>query len=147
MSLVTPRQQPPADASASSPRSEATPLTVMIVDDDAEWRQTLKTWLDREGFRTVALARADWIMPAIELHQPDVVVLDVQLPGPLSGLDLLDTLGRRWPGLSTIVTTAFGGAPVADTARRLGASAYIDKPFRISALVDVIRRVRPPART
>jgi DNA-binding NtrC family response regulator len=145
MSLVTPRQQPQAEASASSPQREATPLTVMIVDDDAEWRQTLKTWLDREGFRTVALARADWIMPAIELHQPDVVVLDVQLPGPLSGLDLLDTLGRRWPGLSTIVTTAFGGAPVADSARRLGASAYIDKPFRISALVDVIRRVRPPA--
>jgi DNA-binding NtrC family response regulator len=146
MPVVTARQQPPAEASQSFP-SGATAVTVMIVDDDAEWRQTLKTWLDREGFRTVALARADWMMPAIELHQPDVVVLDVQLPGALSGLDLVDLLGRRWPGLSTIVTTAFGGAPVAETARRLGASAYIDKPFRISALVDAIRKVRPAADT
>ncbi len=121
------------------------PLTVLVVDDDPEWRQTLKSWLDREGFRTVALARADWLVSAIELHQPDVVVLDVQLPGPLSGLDLVGTLGRRWPGLSIVVTTAFGGSRIADTARRLGASAYLDKPFRVSALVDEIRRLRRPA--
>jgi DNA-binding NtrC family response regulator len=113
---------------------------VLVVDDDDEWRQTLKSWLEREGFRTVALARADWIVQAIELHHPDVVVLDVQLPGPLTGLDLIEILGRRWPGLFIVVTTAFGGSPVADTARRLGASAYLDKPFRISSLVDVIRR-------
>ena len=142
---MTTRKPPPGEPPESSLSSDPSPMTVMVVDDDAEWRQTLKSWLDREGFRTVALARADWIIPAIELHHPDVVVLDVQLPGPLSGLDLLDTLGRRWPGLSTIVTTAFGGTPVADTARRLGASAYIDKPFRIGALVDVIRRIRPTA--
>lgn len=142
---MTPRQQPPAIAESPPVGHGTSPLTVMIVDDDAEWRQTLKTWLDREGFRTVALARADWIMPAIELHQPDVIVLDVQLPGPASGLDLVGTLGRRWPALFIVVTTAFGGTPTADTARRLGASAYIDKPFRISALVDVIRQVRPSA--
>jgi DNA-binding NtrC family response regulator len=116
----------------------------MVVDDDPDWRQTLKSWLEREGFRTVALARADWLMQAIELHQPDVLVLDVQLPGPLTGLDLLGALGRRWPGLFIVVTTAFGGAPTAETARRLGASVYLDKPFRISALVDAIRR-RPGA--
>lgn len=142
---VTPRQQPPDVAEAPPLTQGRSPLTVMIVDDDAEWRATLKSSLDREGFRTVALARADWIVPAIELHNPDVVVLDVQLPGPASGLDVVDTLGRRWPELFTVVTTAFGGTATADTARRLGASAYIDKPFRISALVEVIRRVRPSA--
>jgi len=142
---VTPRQQPPV-ADDAPPTHAGVPLTVMIVDDDAEWRQTLKTWLDRAGFRTVALARADWLIPAIELHQPDVLVLDVQLPGPATGLDLLGVLVRRWPELFIVVSTAFGGAPTADQARRLGASAYIDKPFRIGTLVDLIRRVRPRAR-
>jgi DNA-binding NtrC family response regulator len=131
--------------SASAVPAPADPFTVLVVDDDADWRQTLKTWLEREGFRTVVLARADWIAQAIELHRPDVVVLDVQLPGPVTGLDLIDVLGRRWPALFIVVTTAFGGAPVADTARRLGAAAYLDKPFRISALVDVIRRAQRPA--
>ncbi|MBM4441622.1 MAG: response regulator [Candidatus Rokubacteria bacterium] len=139
---MTGRHQPAAQD--QRPVSQgAGALTVMIVDDDAEWRQTLKTWLDRAGFRTVALARADWLVPAIELHQPDVLVLDVQLPGPATGLDLLDSLLRRWPDLFVVVSTAFGGAPTADTARRLGASAYLDKPFRIGALVELIRGVRP----
>jgi DNA-binding NtrC family response regulator len=138
-----PATSPSPDRRGPSPA--ARPLTVLVVDDDAEWRQTLKSWLEREGFRTVVLARADWIVQAIELHQPDAVVLDVQLPGPFTGLDLVGSLGRRWPGLFIVVTTAFGGTPTADTARRLGASAYLDKPFRISALVDVIRRARSPA--
>jgi DNA-binding response OmpR family regulator len=117
----------------------------MIVDDDAVWLQTLKTWLDREGFRTVVLARAEWIVPAIELYHPDVVVLDVQLPGRKTGLDLVGTLRRRFPALFIVVSTAFGGTATADTARRLGASSYLDKPFRISALVALMRQVRPSA--
>ena len=135
--MTTVRARPNEVRGGSAARG---PVTVMIVDDDPEWRQTLKSWLEREGFRTVVLARADWLMHAIELHQPDAVVLDVQLPGPLTGLDLLEVLGRRWPGLFIVVTTAFGGAPIAETARRLGASVYLDKPFRISALVDAIRQ-------
>ena len=135
----------PTTRGTPSAALETRPACVLIVDDDPEWRLTLKSWLEREGFRTVALARADWLMQAIELHQPDVVVLDVQLPGPLTGLDLIAALGRRWPGLFIVVTTAFGGAPTADAARRLGASVYLDKPFRISALVDAIRRRSIPA--
>lgn len=119
-------------------------MTVLVLDDDPEWRLTLKTWLEREGFRTVALARADWLTPAIELHQPEVVVLDVQLPGSQTGLELVETLTRRWPGLFIVVSTAFGGAQTADMARRLGASAYLDKPFRVSALVAVIRQAQRP---
>jgi DNA-binding response OmpR family regulator len=115
-------------------------LTVLLVDDDPDWRQTLKAGLEREGFRVVALGRAEWLLPAIDLHQPDVVILDVHLPGT-SGLDLLRTIGRRWPALFTIVTTAFGGSSVEDVARRRGASAYLDKPFRVSALLEEIRRV------
>jgi two-component system nitrogen regulation response regulator GlnG len=120
-------------------------LTVLLVDDDPDWRQTLKAGLEREGFRVVALGRAEWLLPAIDLHQPDVVILDVHLPGT-SGLDLLGTIGRRWPALFTIVTTAFGGSSVEDVARRRGASAYLDKPFRVSTLLDEIRRVPHPNR-
>jgi DNA-binding NtrC family response regulator len=120
-------------------------LSLLVVDDDPAWRDALKGWLEREGFRTIMLARADWIVPAVELHRPHVVVLDVNLPG-VSGLEVLDSLIRRWPALPVVIMTAFGGASVGETARRAGAAAYLEKPFRMAALVAEIRRVARPGR-
>ncbi len=114
-----------------------------MVDDDPAWRDALKGWLEREGFRAIMLARADWVVPAVELHRPDAVVLDVNLPGA-SGLDVLAALGRRWPSLPVVIMTAFGGPGVGDAAQRLGAAAYLEKPFRMAALVEEIRRVAVP---
>ena len=120
-------------------------VRLLVVDDDPAWRDALKGWLEREGFRAIMLARADWIVPAVELHRPDAVVLDVNLPG-VSGLDVLDSLIRRWPALPVLIMTAFGGPGVGDTAHRLGASAYLEKPFRMATLVAEIRRVARPGR-
>ena len=119
-------------------------LTLLIVDDDPAWRDALKEWLEREGFRAIMLARADWVVPAVELHRPDVVILDVNLPGA-SGLDVLGVLERRWPSLPLVIMTAFGGPGIGAEARRLGAAAYLEKPFRMGTLVDEIRRVAASA--
>ena len=126
-----PRSSPAAD--------DRRALSLLVVDDDPAWRDALKGWLEREGFRVVMLARADWVLSAVELHRPDVVVLDVNLPGA-SGLDVLGGLGRRWPTLPVIVMTAFGGPGVGDVARGLGAAVYLEKPFRMATLVTAIRR-------
>lgn len=115
-------------------------LTLLVVDDDPAWRDALKEWLEREGFRAIMLARADWVVPAVELHRPDAIVLDVNLPGA-NGLDVLAALGRRWPALPVVIMTAFGGPGVGADARRLGAAGYLEKPFRMATLVDEIRRV------
>jgi DNA-binding response OmpR family regulator len=123
---------------SSDPQSQT--LGLLVVDDDPAWRDALRPWLEAEGFRVVMLARGEWVVPAIELHQPDVVVLDVELPGA-SGLEVLDTLGRRWRTLPVIIMTAFGGPAVANAAREHGAAGYLEKPFRIGALVNEIRRV------
>jgi DNA-binding NtrC family response regulator len=130
----------PRDARNAVGGDRRSPLTLLIVDDDPAWRDALKGWLEREGFRAIMLARADWIVPAVDLHRPDAIVLDVNLPGT-SGLDVLGALGRRWPALPVVIMTAFGGPGVGDVARRLGAAGYLEKPFRMAALVDEIRRV------
>lgn len=125
---------------ASAPREvPKTSLTLLVVDDDVAWRDALKDWLEREGFRAIMLARSDWVVHAVDLHQPDVVVLDVNLPGA-NGLDVLGALERRWPALPVVVMTAFGGPTVGVEARRLGAAAYLEKPFRMATLVEAIRR-------
>ena len=124
----------------SPPPRDRARLSLLVIDDDPAWRDALKGWLEREGFRAIMLARADWVISAVELHRPDVIVLDVNLPGA-SGLDVLGLLGRRWPALPVLIMTAFGGPGVGDVARRLGAAAYLEKPFRMATLVAEIRRV------
>lgn len=115
-------------------------LSVLLVDDDDAWRLTVKDCLERDGVRVVGCSRGDWAMTAVQTHNPDVVVLDVQLPGR-SGLEVLRSVRHRWPGLPVIVTTAFGGSDVERAAEREGANAYIGKPFRMERLVAVVRRI------
>lgn len=115
--------------------------TLLVVDDDEAWRAALKDSLDAEGFRVIVLARAEWTMSAIELHRPDLVILDNQMPGQFLGLELLPLLCNRWPSLPIIMVSAFGGTLTAGQALRLGAASYLDKPFRIADLVTEIRRV------
>lgn len=114
--------------------------TVLLVDDDDDWRIALSRWLERERLRVVALARGEWVVSAIELHHPDLVILDVNLPG-MNGFDLLGTVRARCPEVRVLVTTAFGGPAMAQSARRLGADGYLDKPFRLADLLSEIRRL------
>jgi DNA-binding NtrC family response regulator len=115
--------------------------TVLVVDDDEAWRAALKDSLEREGFHVVAVARSEWTLPAIELYRPAVLVLDNVMPGPTLGLELLPALRRRWPDLPIVMMTAFGGMTTADEARRQGATAYFDKPFRVADLAGEIHRL------
>jgi DNA-binding NtrC family response regulator len=117
--------------------------TVLVIDDDATWRVTLEGWLARGGFRVVGLSRKEWLTGAAEPRSMDVAVVDIDVPG-LDGLEVLTLLRRRWPNVPVIVTTAFGGAGVADLARRRGAAGYLEKPFRMAELVTELRRMAPP---
>jgi DNA-binding response OmpR family regulator len=115
--------------------------TILVVDDDTAWLATLETWLAHDGFRVIGISRGEWVVQAVDFHEPDAVVLDIHLPGA-DGLDILGQLRRRQPDIPVIVMTAFGGFALEDRARRLGAAGYFDKPFRLSDLVTALRRVR-----
>lgn len=120
--------------------SAAHPTTILFVDDDSAWRVVLDRWFKGAGLRSIGLARGEWITHAIERYQPDVVLLDIQLSGR-DGLYVLEDVRRRWPALPVVVMTAFGGKQTADLARHLGASGYLDKPFRMDELTAELMRV------
>jgi DNA-binding NtrC family response regulator len=115
--------------------------SVLVVDDDMAWLSSVERWLAREGFRVIGMSRGQWVVQAVDFHQPDAVVLDVHLPG-VDGLDVLGQLRRRRPEIPVIIMTAFGDLDVADRARRLGAADYFNKPFRLNDLVNSIRHLR-----
>ena len=112
-------------------------MTVLIVEDDSEMRALLRDVLEREGHRVIDRASGRGLASLVERERFDVVVLDKEMPGT-NGLDLLAFLRHRLPGVPVVFITAFGGPAVADEAARRGAFSYIEKPFRVSAIVDAI---------
>jgi len=112
--------------------------TVMVIDDDTEMRAMLRDFLMSEGFRVHEAATGDGVIAMLETLRPAALVLDKEMPG-VNGLDLLAYVSRRHPAMPVIVITAFGGAPVRAEALRRGAAHYIEKPFRVAALLEAVR--------
>jgi DNA-binding NtrC family response regulator len=128
--------------------SRGAPPTVLVVDDDEQMRTVLRAYLEHEGYRVVERGSAEDAMAALDAVQPDVVILDRVMRG-LSGSELLARLDRRHRAIPVILITAFGGPDVEAEALRRGAASYLEKPFRMSAVVQAIERLtigRPPAR-
>lgn len=111
--------------------------TVLVVEDDEALTALVQDVLEAEGFRVVVATRGDTAIAAIEHVRPDVALVDKELPGT-GGLDLVEYLARRLPGLPIIFMTAFGGHLVARAAHDRGAAMYLDKPVRLDTLVATV---------
>ncbi len=112
---------------------------IWIVDDDASIRWVLEKALARENLATRSFANARDAMAALVDGTPQVLVSDIRMPGS-SGLDLLQTVKTRYPGLPVIIITAFSDLDSAVAAFQGGAFEYLAKPFDIDKAVELIRR-------
>jgi DNA-binding NtrC family response regulator len=112
-----------------------TSMTVLIIDDDGDLRALLRDLLERARYRVIELPDGTGLPDLTERERFDAVILDKELPGP-KGLDLLSFLRKRLPAVPVIFVTAFGGPSVAEEAARRGASRYVEKPFRVSTILD-----------
>ena len=119
---------------------------VLVVDDDAALAEMLGIVLRREGFEPSFVSTGDRAVEALRRTQPDVVLLDLMLPGR-DGLDVCRDI-RNESGVPIVMLTA--RADTADVVRGLeaGADDYVVKPFKPAELVARIRaRLRPPSLT
>ena len=112
---------------------------IWIVDDDESIRWVLEKALARENLATKSFANARDAIAALEFDTPQVLVSDIRMPGA-SGLDLLQTVKNRYPGLPVIIITAFSDLDSAVAAFQGGAFEYLAKPFDIDKAVELIRR-------
>lgn len=106
---------------------------VLVADDDAKVRQLLSMTLRAAGFEVVTAPDAVRAVRTAAATHPDVVVLDVAMPGR-SGFDVADEMRTADPPPAVLFLTARPGAD-----RRLGEAAFLVKPF---ALADLVARVR-----
>ena len=110
---------------------------VFLVDDDADFRDSLVALLDSVGLQTKTFAS---IRELIDTKLPDVVsclVLDVRLPG-LSGLDFQVELAKTNNFIPIIFLTGYGDVPMSVKAMKLGAVDFLTKPPRDQDLLDAV---------
>jgi two-component system, OmpR family, response regulator len=123
---------------------------VLVVDDDAELRGLLGEYLERNGFRVSLATNGRDMRRALESSRPDIVVLDVMLPGE-DGLSLCRDLRAR-SNLPVIMLTARGDELDRIIGLEMGADDYLPKPFNprelLARIKSILRRTRglPPAR-
>lgn len=118
---------------------------IWIVDDDQSIRFVLEKALLREDLPTRSFTNTREVIAALEaaaddeMQGPQVLVSDIRMPGG-SGLDLLDKIKAKHPGLPVIIMTAFSDLDSAVSAFQGGAFEYLPKPFDLPRAVELIRR-------
>ena len=138
-----------ASAEARGSSGMATPVRILVVDDDPEMRGLLAEELRREGWQVREAGDGAEAVLACRGTQFDVILMDKNMPGP-SGLDLLPGFRRTCPGSRIIMMTAFGDVPSYVEAAEKGAVDFLFKPFRIDDMKAAIRKAlglqpAPPA--
>jgi two-component system response regulator HydG len=103
---------------------------VLVVDDDNNIRNAVRLCLEAEGYAVEQAANGAEALERIHLDAPDLVLLDLAMPG-IDGMTVLAELKTLWPQRATriIVITAHGSVKIAIEAMRLGASDFLEKPF------------------
>ncbi len=112
---------------------------IWIVDDDESIRWVLEKALARENLATRSFSNVRDAVAALDSGIPQVLVSDIRMPGE-SGLELLQIVKARYPGLPVIVMTAFSDLDSAVAAFQGGAFEYLAKPFDLDKAVELIRR-------
>jgi sigma-B regulation protein RsbU (phosphoserine phosphatase) len=108
---------------------------LLIIDDDAPFRDSLAEWLSGGGYDVDQVSTAEDAFNALASQQPDVILLDLHMPG-VSGFQFLQKMTEQ--GITTPVIVITGAATVNDAvqALRLGASDFLNKPIIDMAVLD-----------
>jgi two-component system NtrC family response regulator len=112
---------------------------ILVVDDEPNIRSGLRLALEEESYEvsTAADAPEAWALFQRLPHQ--LVITDLKMPGPLSGLDLIRDIKHGWPETLILVITAHGTIATAVEAMRLGAHDYLAKPVDLGILGHQVR--------
>jgi len=118
----------------------------MVVEDDKPIGELLAGVInDEEGYRAIHVTRPSDALHTMEQLTPDLLVLDVGLPG-MSGLELYDRLHRdeRLRNVPVMFETAVSREHAADFRKR-GIRKVLQKPFDLNELIDGMKELAPPA--
>ncbi|RAJ71523.1 two-component system response regulator DesR [Streptomyces sp. Amel2xB2] len=117
-------------------------IRLLLAEDQAMVREALAALLGLEpGIEVVAqVGRGDEVLDAVREHEPDVALLDIEMPG-CSGIDAASRLRAEHPELKVVILTTFGRPGYLRRAMDAGADAFLVKDAPAARLADAVRRV------
>jgi DNA-binding response OmpR family regulator len=120
--------------------------TVLVVEDDPSIRKLLTLTLKRDGYASMEATSVSSAMDAVRRQKPDLVLLDVNLPGG-TGFDVLRMLREIHSGaeLPVIILSALSQENNVVRGLQLGAQDYLTKPFGLSELSQRVKQHLPRA--
>jgi DNA-binding response OmpR family regulator len=110
---------------------------VLLVDDEREYVTTLGERMEMRGFEPEIAFSGEQALGMLEHSLPDVMVLDLKMPG-IDGLEVLRRVKKRYPQIQVIILTGHGSDRDEAAARRLGAFDHLQKPVDINDLVHIM---------
>ncbi len=113
--------------------------TILIIDDDDQLRKSFDKLLKEEGYHSECAASGEAGLKIIEKEIPDLVILDMRLPG-MNGFETFQVIHEIEPKLPVIIMTAYSTTETAIKATKMGAFDYILKPFDIPDMLTVIKQ-------
>jgi two-component system response regulator AtoC len=106
---------------------------VLVIDDDPGVRDYMEALVSRQGYQVFPAADGEEALGMLETAQPDLITLDVVLPG-MDGLETLKQLKQRLPDVPVVMLSGHGQARNIVEAMRRGASDFLRKPFEVEEL-------------
>ena len=113
---------------------------VLVVDDDKSVLDSLRLLLESAGYQTAGFGSAEALLESGLVENGGCLILDLQLPG-MSGFELQEYLSASRTSIPVIIITAHDRSGMEEQALRLGAMAYLQKPFDGQAILEAIQPI------
>jgi len=127
----------PAPKEEPAEKSEST-LKVLLVDDEEDLVRTMAERMEMRELGSDVALDGQQALNMIEDDIPDVIVLDLRMPG-MDGMEVLRRVKETYPQIAVIIMTGHGSDQDEKEARRLGAFDYLRKPVDMAQLIEVVR--------
>lgn len=111
---------------------------ILIVDDESPIREVLAATLKDEGYQVVTAPDGESGLRAMRDHRPDLVFLDIWMPGSLDGLEVLKIAREQFPQIDFVMISGHGTIETAVKATKLGAWDFIEKPLSMDKILIII---------
>ena len=113
--------------------------SILLVDDDPEFRKAMKKMFEKSGYNVTVAADGQEALEALSEETFDLIISDLRMPN-LNGMELMEELKRRKINLPVIFITAYGEVESYMDLMNLGAFEYINKPVKGQEILGVVRK-------
>jgi len=126
----------------SGPGGKSSGPLVLVVDDDARLREFMRVNLEMEGYTVREASSAEEALGSIEDQAPELVLLDVVMPG-VDGWEMLQRMQERYGSIPVIMFSGQVDANSAGDAEQRGARGFVGKPFDPQQLIERAKQLVP----